>query len=180
MKGLLYFIGGGIIGSAVTYFLMKSSFEEKLQQQALDIYEHYKNESKSDEDTSDEADPVDIPNSSTVKGFTVASNNVAYNTPMTNYASKTVSKNFGPYVISSKDAGEGYELQNTLFHHADNVLVDANGHILSPDEIEKFVGLDYADHFGEVDDDNDILYIRNEELGTDWEIEYSDEPYYKS
>ena len=179
MKGILCFIGGGIIGSAATYFLMKSSFEEKLQQQALDIYEHYKNESKNDEDT-DKADPVDIPNPSTIKGFTGAVNNVAYDTPMTNYASKAVSKNFGPYVISSKDAGEGYELQNTLYHYADNVLVDANGHIMSPDEIEKFVGLDYADHFGEVDDDNDILYIRNEEIGVDYEIEYNDEPYYKS
>ena len=93
---------------------------------------------------------------------------------------KQTAQTFGPYPISSGEFGEnGYEPTMTWTHYANGVLVDADGHELSAEEIDRTIGLDYVDHFGDVDDDDTTLYIRNEELQCDFEIfDCGEEEYY--
>lgn len=77
------------------------------------------------------------------------------------------------YVIPPEDYGEsdGYQ-QISLTYYQDDVLADELGEPI-PDA-ERLVGEDFASHFGEYEDD--AVYIRNEELKTEYEIlrEYRD------
>lgn len=72
-----------------------------------------------------------------------------------------------PYVIPPEEFGEvdGYD-QITLWHHEDGVLADENDERV--EDVGRAVGDDYADHFGEYDDN--AVYIRNDRLKVDYEI----------
>lgn len=73
----------------------------------------------------------------------------------------------GPYVISADDFNSsppGYNAQ-PLDYFADGVLADGWGVVL---DIEETIGEDSLEHFG--DDQDDILYVRNERNEIDYEI----------
>ena len=73
----------------------------------------------------------------------------------------------GPYVISPDDfrcSPPGYNAQ-ALDYFSDGVLADGWGAVM---DIEKTIGEDSLNHFGEYADD--ILYVRNERLEIDYEI----------
>lgn len=170
MKSLIYAFSGAIIGSITTWFISKKIYEDKLILQAEEIHAYY--ESKKD--------PVPEPEKEeNVSVSKKPSLEDTYGMIVKDYTKKVTEppqvKAFGPYVISQDEAGredengEKYELLPTWEHYANDVLVDARDHVLTDEEIDHFVGLDYADHFGEVDD-SDYLYIRNKELHLDIEI----------
>ena len=185
MKGVLYFLAGGAIGSVVTYLICKSSYKEALVAQAEEIHGYYKAQKAEEEQPKEESkeeqkviphDPTLIRTYNNI--VTKYSANVA-EVPKVEHVKQTA-QTFGPYPISSGEFGEnGYEPTMTWTHYANGVLVDADGHELSAEEIDRTIGLDYADHFGDVDDDNTTLYIRNEELQCDFEIfDCGEEEYY--
>ena len=73
----------------------------------------------------------------------------------------------GPYVISADDFNSsppGYNAQ-PLDYFADGILADGWGVVL---DIEETIGEDSLEHFG--DDQDDILYVRNERNEIDYEI----------
>lgn len=73
----------------------------------------------------------------------------------------------GPYVISAEDFNSsppGYNAQ-PLDYFADGVLADGWGVVL---DIEETIGEDSLEHFG--DDQDDILYVRNERNEIDYEV----------
>lgn len=73
----------------------------------------------------------------------------------------------GPYVISADDFNSsppGYNAQ-PLDYFADGVLADGWGVVL---DIEETIGEDSLEHFG--DDQDDILYVRNERNEIDYEV----------
>ena len=71
-----------------------------------------------------------------------------------------------PYVIPPEEFGEtGYETRS-LTYYDDDVLTDDEDNRI--DDIEGTVGEDFADHFGEYEDDS--VFIRNDELEIDYEI----------
>lgn len=73
----------------------------------------------------------------------------------------------GPYVISANDFNSsppGYNAQS-LDYFADGVLADGWGVIL---DIEETIGEESLEHFG--DEQDDILYVRNERNEIDYEI----------
>lgn len=71
-----------------------------------------------------------------------------------------------PYVISPEEFGEnGYDTE-TLYYYADGVLADDTDEPI--EDTEFMVGENFADHFGEYEDDS--VFVRNDELGIDYEI----------
>ena len=71
-----------------------------------------------------------------------------------------------PYILAPEDfGGDDYE-PITLTHYADGILVDEDDEPI--ENVDEMVGLDYASHFGEYD--NDVVYVRNERLKCDYEI----------
>ena len=72
-----------------------------------------------------------------------------------------------PYTISPDDFGEedGYDTE-TLTYYADGILADDQDNLI--DSVDKMVGLESLDKFGEYEDD--VVYVRNEQYKCDYEI----------
>lgn len=72
-----------------------------------------------------------------------------------------------PYIITPEQLGdiEAYDV-TTLYYYADGALVNLNDEIV--EDVEGTVGLDFAEHFGEFEDDS--VCIRNEAHECDYEI----------
>lgn len=78
-----------------------------------------------------------------------------------------------PYVISPEDSGESSYAQINLTYYADGTLADDEDDIL--EDIEETVGLDFASHFGEYEDDT--VFIRNDRLRCEYEIQRDNRTY---
>lgn len=72
-----------------------------------------------------------------------------------------------PYVISPDEYGVSDDYtQISLTYYSDGVLADDEDEIV--EDIENIVGEDFADHFGDYEDD--AVYIRNDQMKCDYEI----------
>ena len=78
-----------------------------------------------------------------------------------------------PYVISPEDSGESNYAQIILTYYADGTLADDEDDIL--EDIEETVGLDFASHFGEYEDDT--VFICNDRLRCEYEIQRDNRTY---
>lgn len=85
-----------------------------------------------------------------------------------------------PYVISPlkfAEEDEDYDVVS-LTYHADGFLVDDMGVLI--DDVESIVGTEFPEHFGEYTEDPDTVYVRNERLMTDYEIQRDLDNYVES
>lgn len=72
-----------------------------------------------------------------------------------------------PYIISPEEYGEFDEYTKlSLTYYSDGTLADDDDEIV--DDIDETVGSDFADHFGEYEDDS--VFVRNDRLKCDYEI----------
>lgn len=75
--------------------------------------------------------------------------------------------NSSPYIISPEEFGDNDEYDKiSLTYYADKILADDNDELV--EDIEKVVGSDSLNHFGEFEDD--AVYVRNDNLKCDYEI----------
>ena len=72
-----------------------------------------------------------------------------------------------PYVISPEefDTKDGYKTVS-LSYYADGVLADDYDEVV--EDVEKMVGKESLNHFGEYEDDS--VFVRNDRMRTDFEI----------
>lgn len=71
-----------------------------------------------------------------------------------------------PYVIEPEEFGECDYEEVSLTHYADGVLTDEQDNPV--EDVDSMVGEDYAEHFGEYEDDS--VFVRNDRMQTDFEI----------
>lgn len=71
-----------------------------------------------------------------------------------------------PYVIEPEEFGECDYEEVSLTHYADGVLTDEQDNPI--EDVDSMVGEDYAEHFGEYEDDS--VFVRNDRMQTDFEI----------
>lgn len=171
MKSTLYFLAGGAVGAVVTYFICEARYKDKLLKQAEELHLYYQNKEKETCEEENVKEQKLTKDKNTYQAIIQSQNYAAVSAKPEEHKSPSASA-FGPYPISSGEFGEnGYEAMLTMnYYPTSKVLIDAEGHELSADEIDRMVGLDFAEHFGDVDDDDTVLYIRNEELKCDFEI----------
>lgn len=84
-----------------------------------------------------------------------------------------------PYVISPlkfAEQDEDYEVIS-LTYFSDGILVDDMGELI--DDPESIVGTEFPEHFGEYTEDPDTVYVRNERLMVDYEIQRDLDTYAK-
>ena len=82
-------------------------------------------------------------------------------------------KNHGetPYIITPEEFGSQYDYDPvSLTYYADGVLTDDNNEEV--DDISDIVPVDFADHFGEYEDDS--VYVRNDRLCHDYMVNVQD------
>lgn len=86
-----------------------------------------------------------------------------------------------PFVISREEFDEGYPHFDKItitYYEKDDVLADEQDEII-PD-IEAVVGYDSLSRFGDMSDDDCVVYVRNGRLGADYEIILTQESYSES
>jgi len=172
MNKLLYFVVGAASGSLVTYFVCNNIYKDKLLKQAEELHQYYTKKKEEEEESCEDNSMIAVSPSVMTAYHEIAKQYAGDKEEVKPETKKQTAQSFGPYPISSGEFGEnGYEPMMTWnYYPTSKVLVDAEGHELSTDDIAKTVGLDFASHFGDVDDDDTVLYIRNEELNCDFEI----------
>jgi len=84
-----------------------------------------------------------------------------------------------PEIITAKsfiDEYPDYEKTTIHYYAEDDVLVDENDEPIN--HVELVVGYDSLNHFGELDEEDNLLYVRNFKFEIDYEIIKHDEKYH--
>lgn len=180
------FAAGAVIGSAVTRKLVKNKYKQIAQEEIASVKETYARENlreKTEEVSAEGGDEKKVYTATTtdemfkdeireirdiVDSTTDRLKNVLEENGYTNYSTSrggTVTT-MRPYVISPDDFGEDEEYETeSLTYYSDGILADDRKNIIDADAV---VGRESLTHFGEYEDDS--VFVRNEELKTDYEI----------
>lgn len=189
--GAIIFTAGAIIGSLVTWKVIKTKYEGIAQEEIDSVKEEYtrlmvsmkkklndsvtyKDDNNEDDESEKDTDNIDD---------SIMTN---YNEIIKNYCSSDeeednqnekkgdekekdndgVSYMKAPYVISPDDFGSvpGYNVE-PLDYFADGILADGWGVEL---DIADTIGEDAVNHFGDYDDD--VVYVRNEQTELEYEV----------
>lgn len=160
------FTAGAIIGSVVTWKLLKTKYERIAQEEIDSVKEVFSNryessvKDKSDDEYSEDEDDLEDDK----EKYNEIINPYRNAVDMDGEEANSVNK---PYVIRPEEFGEqdGYETVS-LTYFSDKVLTDEDN--VPIDDPEDIVGSDFAEHFGEYEDDS--VFIRNDEMESDYEI----------
>lgn len=158
MKGLFIFLGGAILGSAITYRLMKNYYDPEDYDEDYDedeVYDYGEPEPDNSEVTQDQIIEEN--------GYTQYSSNIK-----TNEKREEEDEMDKPYIITPEEFSDSEYNTETLSYWADGVVTDIDDEPLTDDQIEDLIGEDSLSHFGEYEDDS--VFVRNDRLRIDYEI----------
>lgn len=175
ITNLIIFAAGAAVGSAVTWKIVKTKYEQIAKEEIDSVKEAFsKKESISKEPTEDKEKSVDEIHSRLEKPNLME---YAAKVSECGYSEDLEEKNKEedvesmdddrPYVISPDEFGEldDYDLIS-LTYYADEVLADDIDEIV--EDVDNVVGLDSLTHFGEYEPDS--VFVRNDRLKADYEI----------
>ena len=189
--GTILFTAGAIIGSLVTWKVVKTKYEDLAQEEIDSVKEEYtrlmvsmrkklndsvtykddnNKDDRSEKDTDNIDDSIMTNYNEIVKSY--RSSDDEENTQNEKEGEEKEEDNDGvsymeaPYVISPDDFGSvpGYNVE-PLDYFADGILADGWGVEL---DIAETIGEDAINHFGDYDDD--VVYVRNEQIKLEYEV----------
>ena len=176
LTSALIFAVGAIIGSTVTWKLIKTKYEQIAQEEIDSVKETF---SRLHEESADKDEKAKM--AERAKGFIDSKNEkqdikefaaklkeceyVKYSDSEADKERKTITVN-KPYVISPEEFGEADYNIVSLNYYADGVLANDFDEVV--DDVENTVGENFEEHFGDYEEDS--VFVRNDELGLDYEI----------
>lgn len=166
IKCSLAFVAGAAIGVAAAWKILEAKYEKFAQEEIDSVKETLLNRNKESKPEEKESDDIQKPvttSRSSLDGYHKPDNkeNVDYASIRTSDVAKKMADVEKPCVIPPDEFGEYYDYDTiNLTHYSDGVLTDENDEVV--DDVEGAVGADYADHFGEYEDDEDAVHIRND------------------
>lgn len=167
MKNFIFLLAGAALGSLVTLTIVRRKYERIAQEEIDSVKETFSKRNKKAEEkpVDDKKDEVKIKNDDKEQYSKIVN---MYNTLSDDEVEDEDKCIDRPYVISPDEFGEfdDYERISLVAYMGDGVLTDDDDEII--DNVDEVVGLDYADHFGEYEDD--YVYIRNDKFKCDYEI----------
>lgn len=171
LKYMATFVAGAALGSLATWMFVKKKYERIAQEEIDSVKAVYskrkpKTEKKDDEDIQvDKKEVAEYEEMIKSTGYSKYSD-ISKSKVKTKAERNDLER---PYVIRPEEFGEldGYEMIS-LTHYSDGVLADDDDQKMADDEIDEVVGADYAEHFGEYEDDS--VFVRNDRLKCDYEI----------
>lgn len=163
LSKIIIFTAGAAIGSVVTWKLVEAKYEQIAREEiesVKDLYFGEKREKSSEEGDDDSEEPDQDEYTQLIK-------NAGYAGDLENKIKEEEDNTMEPYVISPEEFDEvGYETVS-LYYFEDGVVTNAITNEVI-DNVEELIGDDFAEHFGEYEDDS--VFIRNDYLETDYEI----------
>lgn len=173
LSSTLLFLGGAAIGSAVTYKILKTRYDQLIKEEVDSVKEVFARVSGVDISEEESADTIDCdkePTEEDIVNDIISSEGYASdNTEKPQKGGPGPMETDRPYIITPEEFGEledeGYETV-VLSYYTDGILADDSHFIV--EDVDSVVGKDFADHFGEYEDDS--VHVRNDRLKTDYEI----------
>jgi hypothetical protein len=172
LKIIFAFSLGAAIGAVVTHQVLKPKYEKMVQDEVNAFKQDWSN--REGESVTcpldDDRDTYSIPElSGLAKENSELIEDLGYATTEKKGGSKSMS-NDDPYVISPLLFAEGCDYDTvSLTYYSDGILTDDMNEPI--EDIAGTVGLDFHEHFGEYTEDPDTVYVRNDRLETDYEIQ---------
>lgn len=185
LAAIISFIIGIGVGAAGSWYFLKTVYEQRTQEEIESIKQAYADKYDKNSivktDAFDEKD--DAEKQLDIKEYSHIIKAEGYHKTDYNAISKAVDEGKESeieltkepviksgeesYVIAPEEFGE-YEdyCKISLTHYSDGVLADIHDNVI--DDVDEIVGSNYADHFGEYEDDS--VYIRNDAKKCDYEI----------
>lgn len=185
LSELCIFIGGALIGSSITYLVVKNKYEKIIDEEIESVKETYEDAYGEKTKTAKLVESMDGAMNPREK------NQKAYEELIRQYKNDESTEDeedeedeeddsdeqegddddmVEPYIITPDEFGDtGYETI-CLTLYADGVIEDDEGDMWSDDDISVLLGRDSLSHMGENVDDPDVLYVRNENEEVDYEI----------
>ena len=168
-SNVVVFVVGAAVGSAVTWKLLKTKYEQIAQEEIDSVKEAFSKrftpEDSNGPQESGESQMTLNEYSEKLKEMKYA-NDLA----MAEKEKKGVIVDMNksePYVISPEEFGELDDYDAiSLNYYADGVLTDDWDNVI--EDVDDMVGLDSLNHFGEYEDDS--VFVRNERDKADYEI----------
>ena len=171
-KNVLIFLGGAVIGSALTYLIVKDKYEKIIDEEIQSVKEEYAKsyEAKKTVEALNETKTKILENVMSKASMFETEENDDDEEDIPNYAGHPTEGIAGvPYTISpelfvndkkrfDKITLEYYEVNDMLIEEMSNEPVD----------IDESIGRDSLRMFGEFE--RDLVYVRNERLETDYEV----------
>ena len=160
LSKMLMLTVGAVVGSAVTWKLVKTKYE-RIAQEEIDSVKEVFNRRLADQ-------AKDKPS---LEQLSAALHQMQYKLESSSEESAE-DKEWddymnGPYIIKPEVFGEYDDYETiSLSYYADGVLTDEMDEVI--EDVEGMVGKESLTHFGDYDDD--AIYVRNEEEKTDYEI----------
>lgn len=180
LNKVFIFAAGAVIGSAVTWKIIKTKYEQIANEEIESVKERFRNrEDAAKNGASDEKGNVD----NSLKDRDLSSyESIINENAYRNYSTPKGSENEikeeesvdRPYVIPPEEYDENDYETESLTYYADGVLTDIYDNII--EDVEGTVGKDSLTHFGEFEDDS--VFVRNDERKTDYEILRDSDKYY--
>ena len=170
LSKVLIFAAGTVIGSVVTYKMIKDKYERIAQEEIDSVKQEFGIGVKKTE-PENPVEPVEEKhnNTSTLKEYGKILNNQKYTRYSTSEDEEKEEEERvdRPYVIAPEEFDEldDYET-NELTYYACGTLTDDCDNVI--EDVDEIVGDDFAEHFGEYEDDS--VYIRNDALKCDYAI----------
>ena len=176
---VIVFTAGSVVGSIVTWKIVKSKYEKYADEEIKKVVEYYskKAEEKPIEKVDDETGEPFMGFPSKVKpdleeyynrikdlGY-ISGNDISEKVEPVTMA--------GPFVISPSEFDENDYDTVSYKYYADGILTDEMDEIV--EDVDGTVGYESLKHFGEYEDDS--VFVRNDKRQIDYEILLVDEDY---
>ena len=195
-RDLIFLTVGAAVGATGMLIYIKDKFNSELQEEVDEVRDYYKDRfTKSpggqntedlekeaekefiDEDEVIEDEPEEIQDPRLSEKITqynkiidyTKENKISYG--KTSEALKEREGSTPPFVISDTemyDMRQEYDKVTLVYYAGDNTLADEDDFII--DDVEAIIGEDNLDSFGTECEDPDMVHIRNERLGSDYEV----------
>ena len=161
----LTFVAGIAIGATVTWKYVNDKYD-------LCIKESYDEYEEDEEDTevygvTDEVVKKETTDESDIMEYEAKIKKLGYDGSAKKEDEEDMS--LEPYVISSEEYDDGEYETETLTLFSDGVLTDWYNNIV--EDVEGTVGLDVIENFDKYAEDGDTVFVRNDYLYTDYEIQ---------
>ena len=175
---MFIFAAGALVGSLSTWYATRKYYE-KIANDEIESMKEWLARRVEEQDEKAEnqtSNPDEKPNSPSVKPNLMEYAAMVKDLGYTDYSRKTeepekeedeeVDDMDRPHIIEPDEFGECDYEEVSLTHYADGVLTDEQDNPI--EDVDGIVGEDYAEHFGEYEDDS--VFVRNDRLQTDFEI----------
>lgn len=177
---MFIFAAGILTGSLCTWYSTKKYYEKIANDEIESMKEWLARRVEEQDEKAEEqsSEPAENPTSPSMKPNLMEYAAMVKDLGYTDYSRRTeepekeakedeeVDDMDRPHVIEPEEFGECDYEEVSLTYYADGVLTDEQDNPI--EDVDGMVGEDYAEHFGEYEDDS--VFVRNDRLQTDFEI----------